>query len=136
MVESASGRGKTTPRRVEACPPPPHPPPLPPPVAPISPTKPAKQSFMTLAPKRRLQKALIKMNILPKNTITDGPCEEMNVHSGESTLVTQPDLVNICYEDLRSTDYPEHVLKVYKADQTCKYLLVHKVGYQVSQSKV
>lgn len=23
-------------------------------------------------------------------------------------------------------DYPEHVLKVYKSDQTCKYLLVHK----------
>nr|CAD7430194.1 unnamed protein product [Timema monikensis] len=60
------------------------------------------KGFMTLGPKRRLQKALMKMNILPKNTI------------------------NI-YEDLRgSSDYPEHVLKVYKPDQTCKYLLVHK----------
>ena len=28
-------------------------------------------------------------------------------------------------EDGRS-EYPEHVLKVYKADQTCKYLLIHK----------
>ena len=24
------------------------------------------------------------------------------------------------------TEYPEHVLKVFKADQTCKYLLIHK----------
>ena len=28
-------------------------------------------------------------------------------------------------EDTR-TEYPEHVLKVFKADQTCKYLLIHK----------
>ena len=27
--------------------------------------------------------------------------------------------------DSRS-EFPEHVLKVYKADQTCKYLLIHK----------
>lgn len=27
------------------------------------------KSFMTLGPKKRLQKALMKMNILPKNTI-------------------------------------------------------------------
>lgn len=58
---------------------------------------------------------------------SDGPIEEINQNSGESNLVTQPDLVNICYDDFRGTDYPEHVLKVYKADQTCKYLLVHKV---------
>lgn len=29
----------------------------------------AHKGFMTLAPKKRLQKALMKMNILPKNTI-------------------------------------------------------------------
>ena len=40
---------------------------------------------------------------------------------------SNPDLVSLCYEDVRGTDYPEHVLKVYKSDQTCKYLLVHKV---------
>ena len=28
-----------------------------------------KKSFMTLGPKKRLQKALMKINILPKNTI-------------------------------------------------------------------
>ncbi|CAA9998648.1 unnamed protein product, partial [Nesidiocoris tenuis] len=130
MLCNTSGKGRGTPRRSEPNPaPPPLPPPLPPiPVAPVSPTKPAKQSFMTLASKKRLQKALVKMNILPKNTIIDGPIEEINQNSGESNLVTQPDLVNICYDELRGTDYPEHVLKVYKADQTCKYLLVHKVS--------
>jgi Rap guanine nucleotide exchange factor 2 len=30
------------------------------------------------------------------------------------------------YDDARQSDYPEHVLKVYKSDQTCKYLLIHK----------
>lgn len=38
----------------------------------VSPCKDAKKEhkgFMTLGPKRRLQKALMKMNILPKNTI-------------------------------------------------------------------
>jgi Rap guanine nucleotide exchange factor 2 len=39
---------------------------------------------------------------------------------------SNPDLVSTFYDDLRSSDYPEHVLKVYKPDQTCKYLLVHK----------
>ena len=39
---------------------------------------------------------------------------------------SNPDLTSMCYEDPRA-DYPEHVLKVFKADQTCKYLLVHKV---------
>ncbi|XP_073989793.1 rap guanine nucleotide exchange factor 2-like isoform X3 [Rhodnius prolixus] len=134
MLSSANGRGRGTPRRSEPSPTPPLPPPLPPlPMVPISPTKPAKQSFMTLASKKRLQKALIKMNILPKNTITrsarDGgnATEELgNQHLGESNLVSQPDLLNLCYDDPRATDYPEHVLKVYKADQTCKYLLVNK----------
>lgn len=40
---------------------------------------------------------------------------------------SNPDLTSLyCYDDLRAPDYPEHVLKVYKSDQTCKYLLVHK----------
>lgn len=36
---------------------------------------------------------------------------------------SNPDLMS-CYDDLRGSDYPEHVLKVFKSDQTCKYLLV------------
>nr|CAD7257644.1 unnamed protein product [Timema shepardi] len=103
------------------------------------------KGFMTLGPKRRLQKALMKMNILPKNTINDVRTNVYSdgVHhddsqfpttpsnqSGQTTTLyysqSNPDLLSI-YEDLRgSSDYPEHVLKVYKPDQTCKYLLVHK----------
>lgn len=30
------------------------------------------------------------------------------------------------YDDIKSTDYPEHVLKVFKPDQTYKFLLIHK----------
>ncbi|GAB0092081.1 rap guanine nucleotide exchange factor 2 [Sergentomyia squamirostris] len=131
----------------------------------------AKTGFMTLAPKRRLQKALIKMNLLPKNTMlmsTDGgsidadsppapppgflntasSADTSSTSSGSTQSVTtatntpstsappapichsqsNPDLsvTSTYYDDTRATDYPEHVLKVYKADQTCKYLLVHK----------
>lgn len=39
---------------------------------------------------------------------------------------SNPDLTQLYYDDSRASDYPEHVLKVYKADQTFKYLLVHK----------
>ena len=50
-------------------------------------------------------------------------------HSGSTNQIymshSNPDLTSICYEDPRA-DYPEHVLKVFKADQTCKYLLIHK----------
>ncbi|XP_049804195.1 rap guanine nucleotide exchange factor 2 isoform X2 [Schistocerca nitens] len=106
-----------------------------------SPSKDAKKDgsgkggFMTLGPKKRLQRALIKMNILPKNTIVDGVhtddspyLQSASSQPGQTSLYhshSNPDLMSICYDDLRS-DYPEHVLKVYKADQTCKYLLVHK----------
>ncbi|XP_023287865.1 rap guanine nucleotide exchange factor 2 isoform X2 [Orussus abietinus] len=109
----------------------------------VSPCKDAKKDhkgFMTLGPKRRLQKALMKMNILPKNTINDGvhmddPLAPPHTPPGTGLAQTtnlyhsrsNPDLTSLyCYDDLRASDYPEHVLKVYKADQTCKYLLVHK----------
>ncbi|XP_024938067.1 rap guanine nucleotide exchange factor 2 isoform X6 [Cephus cinctus] len=110
----------------------------------VSPCKDAKKEhkgFMTLGPKRRLQRALVKMNILPKNTINDGvhvddPLAPPHTPPGTGLAQTttnlyhsrsNPDLTSLyCYDDLRAPDYPEHVLKVYKADQTCKYLLVHK----------
>lgn len=119
------------------------------PLAPVfqSPTKKPQQlnvkkepqkGFMTLGPKRRLQKALMKMNILPKNTINDGLHTDDSIISNSETLTkansstsfysshSNPDLISICYDEYQASDYPEHVLKVYRADQTCKYLLVHK----------
>nr|XP_018902577.1 PREDICTED: rap guanine nucleotide exchange factor 2 isoform X3 [Bemisia tabaci] len=112
-----------------------HAPMPPPPPSPSAKTPAHKSSsgggFMTLGPKKRLQKALMKMNILPKNIITD-VCDDSSIphHQTHNASLYQhshsnPDLMSICYDDLR-TDYPEHVLKVYKSDQTCKYLLVHK----------
>ncbi|XP_032687608.1 rap guanine nucleotide exchange factor 2-like isoform X12 [Odontomachus brunneus] len=110
-------------------------------VSPCKDPKKEHKGFMTLGPKRRLQKALMKMNILPKNTINDGVHVDDPLappHTPPGTGLSQtttnlyhsksnPDLTSLyCYDDLRANDYPEHVLKVYKADQTCKYLLIHK----------
>ena len=46
---------------------------------------------------------------------------------------SNPDLTSICYDDPRA-DYPEHALKVFKADQTSKYLLIHKVTSRICSS--
>ncbi|XP_036321558.1 rap guanine nucleotide exchange factor 2 isoform X2 [Rhagoletis pomonella] len=146
--------------------------------------------FMTLAPKRRLQKALAKMNLLQHKSIGGSglndsvdiatPTETMSqkgklTTSSSSSSSTcgggggnrlyqsqsNPDLSSsLLYEDSNSLatstataptptpnyltasmhrpsavsttssamlpDYPEHVLKVFKADQSCKYLLINK----------
>ncbi|KAK9736135.1 Ras association (RalGDS/AF-6) domain [Popillia japonica] len=84
---------------------------------------------LIIGPKRRLQKALMKMNILPKSINVAIGTDQVDNFAPAATLgtnIARPDLMSICYEDLRCTDYPEHVLKVYKPDQTYKYLLVHK----------
>lgn len=115
------------------------------------PTPQKSSGFMTLVPKKRLQKALIKMNLLPKNSAildqisisssssnndddnnhhTIPICTTLESNSNSNALYhshSNPDLTSILsYEDPRLSDYPEHVLKIYKSDQTCKYLLVHK----------
>ncbi|KAJ9600078.1 hypothetical protein L9F63_009620, partial [Diploptera punctata] len=92
------------------------------------------KGFMTLGSKQhKLRTMLRKMNLLPKNPINDGVHADDNSFSTQQSQPTllmhshsNPDLMSQCYDDLRSSDYPEHVLKVYKPDQTCKYLLVHK----------
>lgn len=109
-----------------------HEPPSSQPVTICSPAKESKkQSFMTLG---RLQKALMKMSIFPKNMINVGlGHDQVDSFNPPSTLgsnlyqsQSNPDLMSICYDDLRVTDYPEHVLKVYKPDQSYKYLPVNK----------
>ncbi|XP_054267681.1 rap guanine nucleotide exchange factor 2 isoform X3 [Macrosteles quadrilineatus] len=120
--------------RLDVPPPPPPPPPIPSSPSKLTtpqsvPTPTKVGSFMTLGPKKRMQKALMKMNILPKNTIKDGTVSDdvtITHHHNTTLYHSNPDLMSICYDDLRVSDYPEHVLKVYKSDQTCKYLLVHK----------
>ncbi|XP_011176635.1 rap guanine nucleotide exchange factor 2 isoform X2 [Zeugodacus cucurbitae] len=148
--------------------------------------------FMTLAPRRRIQKALAKMNLLQHKSIGGAglndsvdiatPTETMSQKAGKLTTSSSsssstcggvgggnrlyqsqsnPDLSSsLLYEDSTSLttstatapaptpnyltasmhrpsavsttssamlpDYPEHVLKVFKADQSCKYLLINK----------
>lgn len=162
---------------------PPPPPPPPPPLTPNS--KKEGLGFMTLAPRRRFQKALIKMNLLPKNMSLSGTDGDDNHHGMSSSTTSipsshqnhnsqqsshssggghqsasqsssvgsasgqalaqstnlyqsqsNPDLTAaVSYLDPDAaaraagalSDYPEHVLKIYKApDQTCKYLIIHK----------
>lgn len=169
-------------------------------------------SFMTLGPKKRIQKALQKLNLLPKNTLSDASAkgaaedddagflttvsssssssstiskvtstagsekpdsafeseepegdddkgmesQENNLRqsiSASTTTITTITSVSssgstgtqtsnntnyyphsdnhqqelaMFYDDIRSPDYPENVLKVYKPDQTHKFLLIHK----------
>ncbi|XP_043947130.1 rap guanine nucleotide exchange factor 2 isoform X2 [Drosophila biarmipes] len=144
-----------------------------------------KGGFMTLAPKRRLQKALAKINLLNKqhneNSLNDSPETLLNDVKPKLSAVTSsnngctiigsgrlyqsqsnPDLPSLKYDrgseavrydierlqvnylcannhrqqagstlNTNATqshlpDYPEHVLKVYKADQTYKYVLIYK----------
>ncbi|XP_030243017.1 rap guanine nucleotide exchange factor 2 isoform X2 [Drosophila navojoa] len=146
--------------------------------------------FMTLAPKRRLQKALAKMNLLkqqqqphvgslndsadtllnepqskPKLSAASSGSSSCNSTNGGCNATTvgrlyqsqsNPDLSSLNYDNniessgtlqvnylqshihrpsaastltsssMLPPDYPEHVLKVYKSDQTCKYVLIYK----------
>ncbi|XP_072929869.1 rap guanine nucleotide exchange factor 2 [Epargyreus clarus] len=103
---------------------------------PLNTKKEPQKGFKYTLGHKRLQKAL--MNLIPKNTITDGIHADDSILSKSDSLNkantstsfynshSNPDLISICYDDYQSSDYPEHVLKVYRADQTCKYLLVHK----------
>uniref|UniRef100_T1J310 Rap guanine nucleotide exchange factor 2 n=1 Tax=Strigamia maritima TaxID=126957 RepID=T1J310_STRMM len=117
--------------------------------APLEPqSKGDKKGFMTLGHKTRIKRALIKMNIIPKNISSESHLnssddslyssysgsrspQHSNSSSSSSTMYhshSNPDLMALqalSEPDIRN-DYPEHVLKVYKSDQICKYLLVHK----------
>ncbi|KAF8771177.1 Rap guanine nucleotide exchange factor 2 like protein [Argiope bruennichi] len=113
-----------------------------------------KKGFMTLGHRAKLKKALVKM-IIPKtlnheSQLNSSDDSLYSIHSGSSagsgglgvrtasphrtaggTLYhshSNPDLssVTALNEPPLSLDYPEHVLKVYKSDQTFKFLLVHK----------
>ncbi|CAO1435214.1 unnamed protein product [Diamesa hyperborea] len=101
--------------------------------------------FMTLGPNKRIRKALMKLNLLPKNSIVDSTSstpvacddDDTSISSGGSSGATsnnnyyahpdnQQQEMAMFYDDIRATDYPENVLKVFKPDQTYKFLLIHK----------
>ncbi|XP_064621148.1 rap guanine nucleotide exchange factor 6-like isoform X4 [Lineus longissimus] len=102
-----------------------------------------KDKGMNATHKTKIRKALMKMNILPKNGNSDnlGVSDETflsrsrassgSSHSsstlGSHLSASNPDLTSYAYAfDDSKNDFPEHVLKVFKSDQMCKYFLVHK----------
>lgn len=99
-----------------------------------------KHNFITSAPKKCLQKALIRMNILPKlstsEDTSDDSCLLSPVGSAGNRCkldkqqtfnhsLSNPDLSSYHDEIRANSEYPENVLKIYKADQSCKYILIH-----------
>ncbi|CAH1794604.1 unnamed protein product [Owenia fusiformis] len=101
-----------------------------------------KKGFMSNGNRSKLRKAFMKMNLLPKslnsnpelstsdeNLSTKGVRKSSSASSSPSHSLHQsasnPDLTAAYLYEMKS-DFPEHVIKVYKSDQTCKYLLVHR----------
>lgn len=56
------------------------------------------------------------------------PCHGGSLYHSHSN----PDLTSLQPSDELRLEFPEHVLKVYRSDQTCKYLLIHKVKLKLS----
>ncbi|XP_022105677.1 rap guanine nucleotide exchange factor 6-like isoform X2 [Acanthaster planci] len=102
-----------------------------------------RSGFATLGHKTKLRKAMAKLSILPNKTTarTQDDSSTLMRHSKSGSITgsnpylsnSNPDLTSIAaipmYESsayMAGNDYPEHVLKIYRADQSCKYFLVHK----------
>ncbi|XP_077999088.1 rap guanine nucleotide exchange factor 2-like isoform X4 [Glandiceps talaboti] len=102
-----------------------------------------KKGFATLGHKARIRRAMAKLSILPNKNMhgsdttlnrTQDDCsmpgKRTSVSSLPSSLLSNsnPDLTAPQnYESLNGRpEFPDNVVKVYKADQTCKYFLVHK----------
>lgn len=68
-------------------------------------------------------KSMVSMDTLDDAGALNAAVFQSQPHNSMSN----PDLLRDSFEECKPTsEYPEHVLKVYKADQTFKYLLVHK----------
>lgn len=109
-----------------------------------------RKGFMSTGHRAKIRKALMKFNFMPgpRNGTSDPQLSSLDDSSGyvyvrrgssssnnSSPIQTphlsasNPDLSSAGqYLDDRGRDYPEHVLRVYRADQTCKYFLVHRVS--------
>ncbi|XP_048248295.1 rap guanine nucleotide exchange factor 6-like isoform X4 [Haliotis rufescens] len=108
------------------------------------------KGFMALGNRPRLKKALMKMNLIPRNlnnsnngsmnhsdeSLYPNPSRKSSTSSTSSSntgtmtnhlSASNPDLslAGLTVNDAAS-DFPEHVVKVYKADQSFKYLPIHK----------
>ncbi|KAI0211121.1 Rap guanine nucleotide exchange factor 2 [Lamellibrachia satsuma] len=117
-----------------------------------------ERRFMSTGHKAKIRKALMRMNLLPRSGSSDSQLtnyDDTSLSSSSSLSSTQyykrsisanssplhtphlsasnPDLTSLGqYVDTgvsAQPDYPEHVLKVYRADQSYKYFLVHRVSH-------
>ncbi|KAL5018416.1 hypothetical protein ScPMuIL_004138 [Solemya velum] len=113
-----------------------------------------KKGIMSIGNRPKLKKALMKMgNLIPRNSSSSSMQSENNINHSDENLYTQqhsrksstssnssstaglcnhlsasnPDLSSLGVGmDDSKYDFPEHVVKVYRADQSFKYLLIHK----------
>ncbi|XP_006822749.1 rap guanine nucleotide exchange factor 2-like, partial [Saccoglossus kowalevskii] len=102
-----------------------------------------KKGFATLGHKARIRRAMAKLSILPNKNVhgsdsqlnrvqddSNMPGKRTSVSSLPSSFLSNsnPDLTAPQnFEPFNGRpDFPDNVVKVYKADQTCKYFLVHK----------
>ena len=98
----------------------------------------ASGRFLALSSKQLLNRAFNKFMSKPKSLSVNELVDEASLAGGGSTCTTSAAAMYPVNNMSAGTDFrdggggedrsefPEHVLKVYKADQTCKYLLVHK----------
>ena len=65
-------------------------------------------------------------SMVSMDTLDDAGALNASTYPPHNSM-SNPDLLRESFDESKpSSEYPEHVLKVYKADQTFKYLLVHK----------
>lgn len=64
-----------------------------------------------------------KSSTSSSSSSTLGPSNHMSA--------SNPDLSSLTLGVEDKNDFPEHVVKVYRADQSFKFLLIHKVSQQV-----
>ena len=72
--------------------------------------------------------AVFASNMIPRPLQHSRSNPDLTVGFKQECLIAEPMSCNdIVQQDTGRSQYPDHVLKVYKgADQTCKHLLVHK----------
>ncbi|XP_076440019.1 rap guanine nucleotide exchange factor 2-like [Babylonia areolata] len=103
-----------------------------------------RKGLFSLAAKPRIKKALEKMNILPAfagNSINHSdeslnikPSRKSSTSSSSSSITgpsnhlsaSNPDLSTLTLGIEDKAEFPEHVIKIFRADQSFKFLLIHK----------
>eukprot|EP00106_Octopus_bimaculoides_P019406 XP_014786848.1 PREDICTED: rap guanine nucleotide exchange factor 2-like isoform X2 [Octopus bimaculoides] len=105
-----------------------------------------ERGFMTMTYKPKIRKALMKMNFIPKlnsdnsmnhsdESLYTKPSRKSSTSSSTSSStagmsshlsISNPDLSVSGLTDDPKTDFPDHVLKIYRSDQSFKYLTVYR----------